>query len=95
MSSKLTITANDDYNLYKEAFDDEKVIYFQLYDCKELRVCTNHYHGTDEQQVTVAIPERIWEKAVSGWLEFCAQNNQQDTGTGLEGAVISHEKESD
>lgn len=93
MSSKITITANDDYNLYEEAFDDKKVLYFQLYNCKELIVCTNYYHGANEQQVTMAIPVSVWKKAVSGWLEFCAQNNQQDTKANLEGSVTSHEKE--
>jgi len=63
VSTKFTIACDGDYLLYEEVFEDDKV-YLQLYDCKELDIRTNHFQGTAEQQVTMAIPASVWEKVV-------------------------------
>ena len=67
MSTQSDVSSDDNYQLYKEAFNDDQ-IYLRLYDCKDLTVRTNHYQGSTEQQVTVGIPVTVWKKIVSEWM---------------------------
>jgi len=71
MSTKLTISSNDHYHLYQEAFD-KSVIYLQIDDCPELDVKVNSYNGDTEKQVTIAISPDIWRHLIEGskrWIE--------------------------
>ena len=68
MSSKLTISQNDDYHLFEEAFNNS-FVHLQLDDCKELDVKSNHFGGTSERQITVGIPIETWRSVIEGWLD--------------------------
>jgi|TARA_R110002073_G_scaffold64994_1_gene162591 hypothetical protein len=68
VSSKLTISQNDDYHLFEEAFNNS-FVYLQLDDCKELDVKSNHFGGTSERQITVGIPIETWRSVIEGWLD--------------------------
>jgi hypothetical protein len=65
MSTKLTISSNDDYHLYQEAFD-RSMIYLQIDNCQELSVKENSYSGDQERQVTIGIPRALWRQVMKG-----------------------------
>jgi len=60
MSTKMTISSDEGYHLFKEAFGDE-VVYLQLNDCKELTIKDNYFGSQHERQITIGIPSEIWE----------------------------------
>jgi hypothetical protein len=60
----MTISFDERYHLFKEAFSDETV-YLQLSDCKELSIKDNYYGSQHERQITIGIPAEIWEHIIN------------------------------
>jgi len=66
MSTKMTISCDDEHHLYREAFDDS-MIYVRIRSCTEMDVKVNHYNGEKERQVTIGIPIEVWQRIVEKW----------------------------
>ena len=67
MASKTTITKTEEYHLYKEPYDDDK-IHLELGDSIELRTVENFYGDIHEKKVIVTIPKEVWEQIIQGYL---------------------------
>ena len=59
MSTKITISYNDDYHFYEECFDTDKVY---------LRLKAKDW-SFDGEEVTLPVPIDFWRKIVSDWSE--------------------------
>ena len=68
MSTKATISFNDDYHLYEQVFDDS-VVYLQLDKNIEFQRRDNYYGETIERQITIAIPRETWKHIVRNYVE--------------------------
>lgn len=78
MSTKVTLSHNDDYHLYEECFEQENV-WLQLDNPTELSVYAHHEEKSAGSSVTVAIPIATWRHIVEGWLNsHWAQHPDRD-----------------
>ena len=68
MASKTTIAKTEEYHLYREPYDDDK-IHLELDDSIEFRTVENFYGDTPEKKLIVTIPKEVWEQIIQGYLD--------------------------
>ena len=78
MSTKATISRDDDHHLYEEAFDEE-FIYLQLDKSVEYKVRHNFYGRTHEKQLVVTIPHDVWREIIRGYVQKYGDDLQLGT----------------
>ena len=67
MASKTTITKEEDFHLYEEPYDEER-LYLELKN-PEFHTIDNYYGDSHERKLTVTISKDVWYQLVKGFLE--------------------------
>lgn len=76
MSTKCTISYNDNYHLYRECFDDH-TIWLQLDDIDEISVSVERLTSSwRSNRTTIGIPIELWNEIVDGWLSSRLYNSK-------------------
>lgn len=78
MSTKVTLSHNDDYHLYQECYENDNV-HLQLDNATEASIISR---ADSKTKATIAIPIKIWRHMVEGWLSTqWAQDESRDNAT--------------